>query len=94
MLAKLYRVRDKFTGLKHCSTRRPVAGDYLYSGTVRAESPDKVYTLLKSLSREENAPRTIPPIKPGDIIVIEGFAYMALKGGWISVSFNEKEAYI
>lgn len=69
MLAKLYRVRDKFTGLKHCSTRRPVAGDYLYSGTVRAESPDKVYTLLKTLSREENAPEQYRQLSPETLLL-------------------------
>lgn|GEM_PF-2906755 len=94
VFAKLYRVKDKLTGMKHCSTKKPVAGDYFYSGTVKAESPDKVFTLLKMLSRAENAPKTALPLKPGDVIVLEGYAYMAVKDGWTTVSFNEKEAYI
>lgn len=93
MIAKLYRVKDKYTGLKHCSTKKPLPGDYFLSGTVKANSLQNVYTELNTISRDYLT-KHMHPLKPGDIIVINGSAYMSLNGGWIPVSFNEKEAYV
>jgi len=93
MVAKLYRVKDNYTGLKYCSTRRPSPGDYIYSGTLQADSPDKVYSTVKALSMNVLSPG-VKPIKQGDIIVIGGCAYMSMKFGWTAVSFDEKEALV
>ncbi|MHB8917336.1 MAG: hypothetical protein ACYC4H_04880 [Desulfocucumaceae bacterium] len=81
MSAKLYRVSDSFTGLKHCSTKNPYPRDYHFSGTINANSPGQVYLCLNN-----------PPLKQGDIVVIDGLAYMWLKSGWLLVSFIEKAA--
>lgn len=93
MLAKIYRVKDRYTGLKYCLSKQPVPGDYLYSGKLDADTPDKVYSWIKSLSRNQPDEKILP-LKPGDIIVIDGCAYMSLKDSWVTVTFNEAEAYI
>jgi len=93
MTARLYRVKDNYTGLKYCSTRQPAPEDYIYSCTLQADSPDKVYSSLKTLSRNKSNPSS-RPLKMGDIIVISGCAYMSVKIGWVAVPFNEKEALV
>lgn len=93
MMAKMYRVKDKYTGLKHCSTKKPLPGDYFLSGTVKANSLQNIYTALNVISLDYLS-KYRQPLKPGDIIVVNGSAYMSLNGGWISVSFNEKEAFV
>jgi 2-keto-4-pentenoate hydratase/2-oxohepta-3-ene-1,7-dioic acid hydratase in catechol pathway len=93
MMAKLYRAKDKYTGLKHCSTQKPLPGDYFLSGTVKTTSPHDVSTSLYTISRDYLSTQ-MHPLNPGDILVVNGFAYMYLKSRWISVSFNEKEALV
>lgn len=94
MVARLYRVKDNYTGLKHCLSKKPVPMDYIYSGKLNADTPEKVYSLLKAIARDQVDEKKNHSLKPGDIVVIEGFAYMSLKDSWVAVTFNEKEAYV
>lgn len=94
MIARLYRVKDTYTGLKYCLSKKPVSMDYIYSGNLNADTLDRVYSLLKAMSRDQVEGKKNYPLKPGDIVVIEGCAYMSLKDNWVAVTFNEKEAYV
>lgn len=89
MFARLYRVKDRFTGLKNCSTRRPASSDYLYSGILKATSPDQAYQCAQADFRAQGPPDA-GPLRPGDIVVIDSLAYMWLKSGWVLVTFIER----
>lgn len=93
MLAKLYRAKDRYTGLKHCSTKKPLPGDYFLSGTIKATGLQDIDKSLFTISRQYLS-TSMSPINPGDIVVVNGFAYMYLNRNWITVCFNEKEAYV